>query len=123
MSRESNGLSPPGLGLPAWIYWLGTTKSPQESFEKAMELAQKALAMDDSIASAHGLLSHLYSLKREYDKAIAEGERAVALDPGGANAHDVLCHESDLRRPVGGSHSMFQKAIRLNPFGSILYLY
>ena len=29
-------------------YWLGTTKSPRESLEKAIELVQKALAMDDS---------------------------------------------------------------------------
>ena len=31
-------------------YSLGNTKSPQETIEKSIELAQKALAMDDSIA-------------------------------------------------------------------------
>ena len=51
--------------------------------------------MDDSIAGAHALLSHLYILKREYDKAIAEGERAVALDPGGAYAHMCYADESE----------------------------
>ncbi len=74
--------------LLGWVHWmdliLGSTKSPRESFEKAMELAQKALAMDDSMSGAHVLLSVLYIQKREYDKAIAEGERAVALEPSGA---------------------------------------
>ena len=45
-------------------YWLGTTKSPRESIEKAIELAQKALALDDTLAEAHALLSHLYCYKK-----------------------------------------------------------
>jgi len=64
-------------------YVMGNTRSPRETLEKGIELAQKALAMDDSLANAHGLLSRLYSYKRERDMAIAEGERAVALDPSG----------------------------------------
>ena len=64
-------------------YWLGLGKSPRESIEKGMELAQKALAMDDSLPAAHGTLSLFYTLKREHERAIAEGERAVALEPGG----------------------------------------
>jgi len=64
-------------------YWLGNTKSPQETLEKSIELIQKALAMDDSIAVAHSLLCNLYHLKGEHDKAIIEGQRAVGLNPGG----------------------------------------
>ncbi len=48
VAGESIGLYPLG-----WTHCMdllfGTTKSPQESLEKAMELVQKALAMDDSI--------------------------------------------------------------------------
>ena len=98
-------------------YWLGNTKSPQETLEKGIELAQKALAMDDSIADAHGLLCALYMLKREYDKAIAEGERAVALNPGGTSA--LVNYATSLTyagRPEEAI-PLFQKAIRLNPFG------
>ena len=106
--------------LMAWVhvgeYWLGSGKSPRESIEKGIEMAQKALALDDSIASAHGLLGHLYALKREHDKAIAELERAVALDPGGADVH--MRYAMSLMY-VGRSEeaiAMCQKAIRLNPF-------
>jgi adenylate cyclase len=103
-------------------YWLGNTKSPRETIEKSIELAQKALAMDDSIADAHALLSALYFAKREYDKAIAEGERAVALNPGSTNS---LLNYADCLMFAGRPEEaipLCQKAIRLNPFGpSILY--
>jgi adenylate cyclase len=112
-----------GLG---WIYhhdyWLGNTKSPRETLDKAIELAQKALAMDDSIASAHALLCPLYLSKREYDKAIAEGERAVALNPGATSA---IVNYADTLRYAGRPEEaipLFQKAIRLNPLGPS-YLY
>ncbi len=112
--------------LMAWVrvgeYWLGSGKSPRESIEKGIEMAQKALALDDSIASAHGLLGHLYALRREHDKAIAELEQAVALDPGGAEVH--MRYAMSLMY-VGRSEeaiAMCQKAIRLNPFAGTGFL-
>ena len=102
-------------------YWLGSTKSPQESIEKAIELAQKSLALDDTLARPHGLLSHLYSTKREHEKAIAEGERAVALDPGGADVHAWYAMSLTYACKPEEAIALFQKAIRLNPFGPTWY--
>jgi hypothetical protein len=69
--------NPSGYGFLALVYQhdylLANTKSPQETIEKGMELSQKALAMDDSIAWVHGLLCAFYLFNREYDKSIAEG--------------------------------------------------
>ncbi len=99
-------------------YFLDNKKPPRETLEKAIELAQKALAMDDSLASPHGLLCAIYTAKREYDKAIAEGERGAALNPGGTSELTSyaasLCYAG---RP-GEAIPLFQKAIRLNPFTS-----
>jgi TolB-like protein len=104
-------------------YVLGNTESPRETLEKAIELAQKALAMDDSIAGAHGLLCLLYiHYKREYDKAIAEGEQAVALNPGETTALDNYATSLSLAGRPEEAIPIFQKAIRINPFGpSFLY--
>jgi len=99
-------------------YWLGSTKSPQESTEKAIELVQKALAMDDALAEAHGFLGFLYTQKREYEKGIAQGERAVALNPGDST---VLVYYAISLNFAGRSEeaiTLLQKAIRLNPVGS-----
>jgi adenylate cyclase len=99
-------------------YWIGSTRSPQESIEKGIELVQKALALDDTLAEAHSLLGFLYTQKREYDKGIAEGERAVALNPGGAT---VLVDYASSLNFAGRSEEaipLLQKAIRLDPSGS-----
>jgi adenylate cyclase len=112
--------NPMGYLSLGWVtyrdYTLGNTKSPQETLEKAIELAQKALAMDDSISNAHSLLCSLYTYKREYDRAIAEGERGVALNPGGTSEllNYAVCLRYAGRR--GEAIQLFQKAIRLNPF-------
>jgi adenylate cyclase len=98
-------------------YLLGIGKSPEESLEKGIEMAQKALAMDDSIANAHGLLSMLYIRKREHDKAIAEGERAVALEPGGAFAHETYAWSLTYACRAEEAIPICQKALRLNPSG------
>jgi adenylate cyclase len=113
--------------LMAWIhqmdYWVGSGKSPRESIEKGLEMVQKALAMDDSIASAHALLGHIYLLKREYDKAIAAGERAVALDPGGADVHNWYAFSLHKAGRSEEAIPILQKAIRLNPFaGTMIFL-
>ena len=44
------------VGFTSTIIVLGNTKSPRETIEKGIELAQKALAMDDSIAECPRLI-------------------------------------------------------------------
>ena len=111
--------------LMSWVdyleYWLGLGKSPQESIEKGIELAQKTLAMDDSLPLAHGLMSMFYTLKREYERAIAEGERAVALDPGGASANLMYGMSLSYGGRAEEAIPVLQKAIRLNPLGETGY--
>jgi adenylate cyclase len=98
----------------------GSTNYPQESLEKAMVMAQKALAIDDSIVAIHGLLCVFYGQKREYDKCIAEGERVLALDPNGAGAYEWYANALYAVNRLKEAIPMYQKAIRLNPFGSSL---
>ncbi len=70
-----------GLG---WCYWLASLWqwSPgPDTQERAFELAQEAIALDDSAPTAHALLGRLLVEKRQYDQAVAEGERSIALGP------------------------------------------
>jgi adenylate cyclase len=102
-------------------YLFGTTKSPQESLEKAIELAKKVVALDEAHPAGHSVLGWFYCCKREYDKAIAEVERAVALNPSGANHYawyaSILTYAGRPEEAI----PLFKKAIRLNPFGPAFY--
>jgi adenylate cyclase len=98
-------------------YFLDYTNPPQETLKKCMELAQKALAIDDSMPDVHSFLGLLHSRQGEHDKAIVEGEKAMALNPGGAY---ILGNYAASLTIAGRSEQaipLFQKAIRLNPFG------
>ena len=96
-------------------YWFDSSRSPQESIEKATELLQKTLAMDDTHAPAHGNLSIIYLQKREYDKAIAEGERAVSLDQGSPFVAFAYAKALVYSGRPEEAIPLLEKAIRLNP--------
>jgi len=98
-------------------YLLSLGKSPQESIERGMEMAQKALAVDDSIVAAHGLLSQFYTYKRDYEKALAEGERAVALEPNGEAANTSYAMTLNYAGRPEEAIPILEKALRLDPVG------
>ena len=91
-------------------YWYDTSRPAGEFIEKAKELLQKTLAMDDSYALAHGNLSILYLQQRDYEKAIAEGERAVSLDQGSPFAAFILCQGASLFRTAERRYPAFGKS-------------
>ena len=95
---------------------LGSSKNPQESFSKAIDMAQKAVALDDSLSNAHSFLALLYTLTGQYDKAIMEGKRGVELGPSDEAAHRrygvALSHVGRYDEAI----SRLNKAIRYNPF-------
>jgi adenylate cyclase len=118
--------NPIGYLTLGWVeqhdYVLGNTKSPQETLEKSLDLAKKALSMDDSIPGAHSLLGIVYTLQRDHDRAVTEGEQALSLNPG--NAGTILNHAASLNMAGRPEEAIpfFQKAIRLTPLGpSSLY--
>ena len=95
--------------------WLGSTKSPKASLMTAIDLTQKAIALDDSLADSHALLGYLYTLTREHDKAIPQGERAVELDPNSSLAYLWLGASYNYFGKREEAVAMIEKAIRLNP--------
>src|SRR5262249_2225396 len=62
-----------------YLEWVFRFSADPQTLERALALAQQAVALDDSLPIAHSFLSNVYAFKRQYDQAIAEGERAIAL--------------------------------------------
>jgi adenylate cyclase len=95
--------------------WLGMTKSPMESLDKAIALSEKAVSLDDSLSKAFAHIGYLYAMKREHDKSVAYAEEAVAKDPNGADAHAWLGNCLRFVSRVQEAITHYEKAMRLNP--------
>jgi len=96
--------------------WLGSSKFPKESLARAIELARKALSLDDSLAEAHAILCGIYMLQRQYEKSLAEGEQAIALSPNSAEAHMYFGYSLNWAGEHEKALPIVEKAIRLDPF-------
>ena len=109
-----------------WTHWEdarhGWSESREESLLRAVELAKKALALDESDPMIHALWGAIYLLQRRYDQAIAEGERSVALGPNQAFPHLLLAmylyHTGRYKEAL----PLVRKAMRLDPYYPSSYL-
>jgi adenylate cyclase len=110
------------LGNTYLLEWLWRWSADPQTLERALALAQQALALDDSLPGAHSLVSQVYAQRQQYDQAIAEGERAIALDPNNALSYNrqgaVLTFAG---RPIEAL-PMMEQAMRLNPHYPPFYL-
>jgi TolB-like protein/Tfp pilus assembly protein PilF len=94
-----------------WDYWLGPPKSPEDSVQQGIAMAQKAIALDNN-PRAHNFLAMLYVNKGDYDKAVEEGELAASMDPAALTSYgSTLNHAGRHAEAI----AVFQKVLRLNP--------
>lgn len=106
--------------LQSWMF--GWNADP-ESLERARELAEQGIALDDTLVAAHSLLGQIYLWKKEHDRAIAEAERAVALGPNNADSYETLAEVLVWAgRPEDGIR-FIRQAMRLNPHYPFFYLW
>jgi len=92
--------------------WSDTRKS---SLRQAIDLATKAVEIDEAMPVAYFVRGMSYWELREPEKALVEVERAIEYDPNHAGAHvlDAMLLYYD-GRPEEGL-AKIEKAIRLNP--------
>jgi adenylate cyclase len=107
----------------AWTYMVDRLfgKSPKESLRRAIELGQKATALDESEAFTHASLGNFYTYAGQFEKAIAHAERGMALDP---NSTGVLLNSGSALALSGRPEEaipLLHKALRLNPLAPSLY--
>jgi adenylate cyclase len=93
----------------------GWSKNPTKSFKRAVQVAQKAVELDDTQAGAHILLGMLHLYRRQYEKAIAAGERAVSISPNGAHYNAFFAAILRYAGRPEESIELTKKAMRLSP--------
>ena len=118
---------PAAYRLVAWSHFndarFGWSQSRSESFKRAVELAQKAIELDDSEAGAHSLLGMIHLYKRQYERAIAEGERGTSISPNGAHYNAILANILNFTGRPQEAIELTRKAMRLSPMYPSWFLY
>ena len=103
----------------AWTYYheafFGWNKMLAKSYEKAMELAKKAISLDEQNAGAYMVFANVYAQTGQFEKAAAAQKKALSLDPANsvvnALAGNALYHAGKFREAI----PFFKRAIRINP--------
>src|SRR5216683_3838919 len=110
------------LGQNYFIGW-GNLWSPANALDRAFQLAQQAIALDDSRPFPHTVLGTIYLFKRQYAEAFTEAQRAIALGPNDASGYEWLAWIMNNTRRRAEAIDLAEKAMRLDPRNHDRYLY
>jgi adenylate cyclase len=91
--------------------------------QRALELAQKAVAIDDSVPAAYGILGAVHLFRKQYDQAIAAAEQSIALNPNFADGYVWLATIFSFVGRPAEAVGLVEKAMRFNPRSPALYLF
>jgi len=110
------------LGWTHLREWALQWSQDPQCLDQAFELAQRAIALDDTLSEAHFVLGEVYLWKKQHEQAIAEFEKSISLNPNYADAiaelGEVLSFAGRPEEAIG----LVKKAIRLNPTPPSWYL-
>jgi adenylate cyclase len=111
------------LGM-AWTHlqsWQFMWSTDREGLERARELAEKAIALNDSLVGAHHVLGQIYLWMKQHDRAIAEAQQAVALAPNDADGYETLAETLCWSGKPEECIQAIRHAMRLNPHYPYFY--
>lgn len=130
--EQAVALDPKFAAGLVWLGWThynqgdsGWSSDPIESYGKAVELAQRAIAVDPSLGDAYALLTSCMSSLAKYPQAIAAAEKAIALSPSRADNLVLGAWTFALNGRATEAIPLVERALRLNPlppdwyFGSL----
>ena len=104
------------LGFWDWLSYAWQLNSDPRTLDRAAELANKAIALDNANALAYTVRAWVAADEGERNRAIADSEKAVSFDPNSAWA---WLARADINEIVLGKPEdtlvYAQKAIRLDP--------
>ena len=95
----------------------------KKDIKAAVKVAERSVALDDSLPLAHARLGWAYFAARRHKEAITEGTRAIALGPSDAESHAQLGNLMNWTGNPEKGIGLIKKAMRLNPNYPYYYLF
>ena len=121
-AKKAAEISPDYPDAWEWMGWthlndyrFGWSTDREASFERSVELAEKAYELDPKSAGTNMLLGYLSVFRGQYDEAISYFRKAVELAPSNANAIAMLawglCYSGHPEEAI----PLLKQAMRLSP--------
>ena len=96
---------------------------PEDSLKIGLEIAQRAIQVDEEEAQGHFALAVALLWHREHDKALVEARRCVALEPNSAEGHIAVAHILTYSGKAEAAISTIDAYMKLDPFYKDIVLY
>jgi adenylate cyclase len=104
------------LSIIAFAEYVNQWNDPgPENLIRSMELARKAIELDDTEPQAHISLALILAWTRSLDEAEVHAEQAVALDPNSADAYTALGSIRDYQGRHEDAVALYTRGHRLDP--------
>jgi tetratricopeptide (TPR) repeat protein len=87
----------------------------EEARARALELAQKAVALDPSSPQAYWALGFTYLFRKQLDEAAEAAKQAVVLSPNYADGYGLLAFIKNFQGHAEDAIRFIKKAMDLNP--------
>jgi TolB-like protein/DNA-binding winged helix-turn-helix (wHTH) protein/Flp pilus assembly protein TadD len=112
------------LGETYLLDWFFNPSSNQgQSLERALDMEQRAIALNEALPLPHAILGTVFAWKRQYEQALVEARQAVTLDPNFAEGYFHLGTVLFFAGPPDESVKAYEQAVRLNPRHPDIHLF
>jgi adenylate cyclase len=96
--------------------WLWSWEVDPQTLERAFDLAQRAVALDDFSPAGHMALGDACKWRKQLDRAIAEGQRSIALGPSCSACYGELAETMMCAGNPEQALQLLDRALRLDPY-------
>jgi TolB-like protein/DNA-binding winged helix-turn-helix (wHTH) protein/Tfp pilus assembly protein PilF len=107
----------------AFRYRRGWTDSPVFTIDLALDLALKAVALNDAVPQAYWALGYVHLMRREHAQADRAATRAIEIAPSYADGYGLLALIKNALAEPDAAIELIRKGMRLNPFYTWDYPY
>lgn len=103
-------------------YRHGWTDTPIQNLDRALELAEKGVAFDDSIPQTYWSLGYVYLRRNEYEKALTATAESIRVAPNYADGYGLLALISNASGKPDKALEYATRGMQLNPYYTWDYL-
>ena len=104
-------------------YLRGWSDTPIETLDRALTLAEQAVALNDSVPQTYWALGYVFLVRKEFDKAKRAVTQAINIAPNYADGYGLLSLISNNLGESEKAIELITKGMRLNPYYTWDYPY